>query len=673
MNDIATAKKIRFSPLIIFVIGVVIIGLTAGGVYFFSKRQQSEEKLPILTEENQKQWRYFSDFYDIRDITFDGNTLWIASIAGLHKYDRKGNLLKTYTAADGLPSTATAVIKIGDKIYIGIQGGVAVLDTTTDKFNYLYDKTDHSLNGNIFHFEYDGQKLWMTTFGGLRSFNTVTSEWKNYGHRDSDFTVSDKILSLIERANPTSIIWSMNKATDQWTQEFQLEDYEWMYIDGNNRYVAAAADPKSGNQKNSVLYYKTLPDGLWTEIKLPISGNGLRYRKLTIGEDDKAYFTYQNSNENILAVYDLRQKEFSQYALGVHGDVSATPGSVYPDPLEKKIWLSSWVLSYFDFVTETAHYALPLEKPLQFSQILSARDSKLVVNTNVGVGVFDYQNTSFEKISSESANDAEWIDNTIWLDLSQMDMGGGEIRLGKYNTNNKTLEVKTLDQSFSFVKNQESEFPGSIILMLQIYETNKSTSKLVSFNFENGSFKNLLEIDSSSLSTAYNSKPTYSEQYGILINMKDGIWSFNPKSKEYKLLLSTSFIPIFTRTIDEKIVVLSDTGVLYRWDGGNSTLISIWSFHGPQFSKPSSFEIYKNQIALKSVEQLPLYNPGATYEFGPAGYSFYLNKLILLNFVGSLETTIDGTRGMMRVDFSNETSDGDCLWFQEYGIWAYCK
>lgn len=318
-------QKMKPTSVLFSVVVLAVMGLIVGGVYFLSSRSELGKQSIMPTEKNQQEkWLYFSNFYDIRDIAFDNDTLWIASIAGLHKYSRQGNLVKTYTAVDGLPTVATAVIKVSDKVYVGTQGGVAVLNPSTDRFDYLYDTTNHALNGNINHFEYDGRKSWMTTFGGLRSYDTITSEWKNYDHRDSDFVTSDKSVFLIERSNPTPVVWLLNKSTDQWTQEFQLPDYEWMYIDGNGKYVVATADPKSGNKK-SVLYFKILPNGAWNEIKLPISGDGLRYRKLTIGDDDKVYLTYRVSNENMLAVYDFKQKEFNQYALGTFGDVGATP------------------------------------------------------------------------------------------------------------------------------------------------------------------------------------------------------------------------------------------------------------------------------------------------------------------------------------------------------------
>src|SRR3989338_7023462 len=252
-----------------------------------------------------------------------------------------------------------------------------------------------------------------------------------------------------------------------------------MHIDVYSKYVVSSVDPKSGNKKSSVLYFKMLPDGVWSEIKLPISGDGLRYRKLTIGEDDKVYLTYRGSNENMLAIYDLRQKEFNQYALGTFGDAGATQGSIYPDPFQRKIWLSSSILTYLDLDTKIIQYALTPERPLRFNNIMVARKGKVVVNTNAGVGIFNYQTSSFEKISSDQASEAEWVGDTVWFNLSDMEeMGGGEIKLGKYNINNKTLEAKTLEQSFSFVKNQKSDTSNDVLLTLQIYESGKSTSRV---------------------------------------------------------------------------------------------------------------------------------------------------------------------------------------------------
>ena len=113
-------QKTKPNPVLVSVVVLAVVGLIVGGVYFLSVRSELGKQSVMPTEKNQQEkWLYFSDFYDVRDIVFDNDTLWIASIAGLHKYSRQGNLVKTYTAVDGLPTVATAVIKIGNKIYIG--------------------------------------------------------------------------------------------------------------------------------------------------------------------------------------------------------------------------------------------------------------------------------------------------------------------------------------------------------------------------------------------------------------------------------------------------------------------------------------------------------------------------------------------------------------------------
>ena len=72
-------QKTKPNPVLVSVVVLAVVGLIVGGVYFLSVRSELGKQSVMPTEKNQQEkWLYFSDFYDVRDIVFDNDTLWIA-------------------------------------------------------------------------------------------------------------------------------------------------------------------------------------------------------------------------------------------------------------------------------------------------------------------------------------------------------------------------------------------------------------------------------------------------------------------------------------------------------------------------------------------------------------------------------------------------------------------
>lgn len=110
---------------------------------------------------------------DINDLMFDSNeALWIATSAGLLRYDRSTSNWKAYETSDGLPNKkVTSIIELDDgTIVIGTEGGLAFL--TGDSF-VSYNKaagmlTDDKVYSLYFRNQYE---LYVGTYKGYAVYN----------------------------------------------------------------------------------------------------------------------------------------------------------------------------------------------------------------------------------------------------------------------------------------------------------------------------------------------------------------------------------------------------------------------------------------------------------------------------------------------------------------------
>lgn len=671
----------RLKKILLAIAGLVIILEVIALVYFlrlkkhgfpFVRKFEGQSQIitaPTLPVRDGK-WLYFSNFTDIRDLYFDedGDIIWVGASGGLYKYSKsKNQIIKSYTGADGLPASPTALIKINGKVYIGMQGGIAILDTVSDRISgYLYDTVNDSFNHNIYHFVYDGSKLWASTFGGLRSYDLATGEWKNYEHRDGDFAISRGDVYLIDRAIvDDTVIWRMNKMDGKWRLDFQLPNTRtsWNYIDGNDRYVIASADSSSG----PVLYYKDLKTNEWKRIDVHNGGKRIDFRKLTLTNDGRALFTFwDESKQNKLGVYDIDKGIYKEFAVNSIGVVGAQEGNVYLEPEDQsKVWFTSF--GFVDLNNGKITSRLNEKQPLSFDNILAVRDQKILVNTDQGVGILDPFKNIFIKISDKYTRAAAWVGDTIWLDFTVEEEEGGPtaVELGRYNIKNGNLEIKDVSDQlgatrFYFVKDQQQADQNSVFIVQPKRRENETVGELALFNFADKKIAPLLETNHA---PDNDNAAIYSEKYGILITDIQGITSFNPITKA-TASLETSFVPVQTSVNNGRLLVLSEEGTLYQFNDQSKTFVLLFAFTQPEMGRPNDFEIFGDNFVVRGATHLDKYEIGTSDIF----------RAIIVDPKGRLVKALGTSNGMMSVAYDQIVSDNQCLWFSSGGgIWGYCK
>jgi len=157
-----------------------VIATTNNGIYYIDKKTfkiTSFEKMHNLEENNILRNK------SLHDLLIDKKGVyWIASSKGLLKFD--GKKFKTYLHNKNNKNSIASnlvfsVLEDGNKIWIGTNSGLSLLNTKTEKIKNF--TTEDGLANNLitnFYKENDSI-LWITTAGGLSKFNLETEIFIN--------------------------------------------------------------------------------------------------------------------------------------------------------------------------------------------------------------------------------------------------------------------------------------------------------------------------------------------------------------------------------------------------------------------------------------------------------------------------------------------------------------
>lgn len=667
-------KAVKF---LILIAGLLVVL----GIAFVAKTLLTRTDTGQIVQTQEKIWHYYPANYDVRKVVVDGDVVWTAYYSGLVKYDQSGKILKTYTAKDGLIVYPTDLIKIGNKLFIGSNSGLAILDLATEKFSYLAEETQHNYNANINNFEFDGSKLWMSTFGGIRSLDVTTLEWKNYDHRDARFVLQGgRLLILDVRAVNTdsSIMWSMDKETGKSVKEIQLPGQGWDSIAANDKYVVASVE-SNNYQLGTELYYKELPAGQWKKLSIPLLDTKVETLGSLTLDNDTLYFELadrKNNNAQTFVSYDIAKKITTEYPIQdarFAGAVSVS--SIYADAAHGRVWGGTQKLVYLDLNTKTYHEVVESTPPVNPYSVLAAKGKEVLVSGESGVGILNYETGSYESVvKGETLTDAQWVNDTIWLDLSYIGEVGGDLnRIGKYDRKTKTFEKKDRKSYFTLVKNQPSLPEGEVLIQEITYANNQSKIQIGTYNFNQDVFTSLAVLEPTTPAVYKPASPFYSETYGVLVSGTKNIKALNIKTKEFKTLVETTFNPLFVREYKNGVLLmLSDKGGLYKWTPGSNAAVQVLVLPDPTSIGPREFAIYKDMIAIQKVESVATFNVSDWVNYGDAGFSFLRPTVLLVDENGTEIKKLGPTDGMMRTSATEIVGGGECLWFSAGGIWAYC-
>lgn len=222
-----------------------------------------------LTPEGPKRKGRFLPKANVRDMEIgEDGVLWVATSTGLVRFDVKDGSMKSYTAADGLPTNSLCSIErdAGGKVWVGTDDGLACFNPAKETFdNY---RIEDGLQGNEFGAKASYAQNGLLYFGGINGLTCfrpsdvgkrdgvnlekmdlrivdfyVNGKAVHAGDRSGHYTIIDRWLPLTDEVNLShhdksfSVeLSTMSFSNSRVTYRYCVNDGEWMALEhGQNR------------------------------------------------------------------------------------------------------------------------------------------------------------------------------------------------------------------------------------------------------------------------------------------------------------------------------------------------------------------------------------------------------------------------------------------------------
>lgn len=254
--------------------GTLWIGLVNGGIYRYSPADGKGEFMPYdpLNIYSSK---------TINDIYHESpSIMWLASMDGLQKYNKKTYETVRYRTEDGLPTNVLFRILSDeeDNLWISTAKGLVYYNQTLDKFNTYTESNGLISSQFIYNSSHDDNKgsFYFGTSKGLIRFDPESV--KNY---QNDLSVRlTSVLSMTE--SESNYINLLNQETKQ--VEFEHSNSNFSVNFSTFSYIAP----------ESIEYSYRLNNGSWSS---PIEKSSITFTRLSPGKYDleiRARYRYSN-------------------------------------------------------------------------------------------------------------------------------------------------------------------------------------------------------------------------------------------------------------------------------------------------------------------------------------------------------------------------------------------
>jgi ligand-binding sensor domain-containing protein len=115
----------------------------------------------------------------------DQDYIWIGTMRGVSRYDKKKDMWITFTDEDGLPTNEIGSVRVdGQMVWFGSDDGVVTYDK--DSHDWMTFSTDDGLSSDrITSIARDDKYIWFGTFdAGIIRFDKDSKAWKSYSKKD---------------------------------------------------------------------------------------------------------------------------------------------------------------------------------------------------------------------------------------------------------------------------------------------------------------------------------------------------------------------------------------------------------------------------------------------------------------------------------------------------------
>ncbi len=188
VKTMTSKNKIKF-----LIVVVVVVVVFISGYIFWHKISQPKSTSTVnnITDstdiDNTKTiLKYFPNFgsFSIKTDSADSDYLWLLSQAGLMRINIQSKNITNYT--EDIPAiknkTLTDLVRVGDLLFVGFQGGFIKYDLKT-KETRQYSTNDGLVSNSNLRINVDPSDtnvLWIGTFEGLSRFTISSSSFKNF-------------------------------------------------------------------------------------------------------------------------------------------------------------------------------------------------------------------------------------------------------------------------------------------------------------------------------------------------------------------------------------------------------------------------------------------------------------------------------------------------------------
>lgn len=317
----------------------------------------------------------FDQLSSVYSDPYDADTLWFRGIGGIIKYNLKTKAIERILIGDdGIHNSPTSVVRNGDHLFVGYQGGFQKINLVDGKLTN-YDVKKGLINGSNIELSpdlFNANIIWIGTFNGISKFNIIDNSFINFGGEFGELGGCSKWsiprlevekdyvwIHIVAHANCRGGIARYDKNTRNWKAwgpgafgKDSRIDFNGITADGEKAFVIESrgeiykyipeldkwqiilesqpdAYKKSPTYFNNKLYFISFAEGA-SEAKYINLENGLLY-SLNLFDYDRIYndklnrrLIFGNVNGEIATLSDMgsissvfvkRPKEFEMKAL----------------------------------------------------------------------------------------------------------------------------------------------------------------------------------------------------------------------------------------------------------------------------------------------------------------------------------------------------------------------
>ncbi len=150
---------------------------------------QEAEKLPFIYTK----WKQFTVKDGLPDdhifaVKSDGNRIWVGTENGLALIDKQtSKVVKVWTEKDGLPWRAVTGIDVDPKtgdVWLALFGG-GLARLSGGRFDHWHQLNSGLVNDVVYGVAVENDNVWAATTAGASRYNTVTGEWTIFTEKNA--------------------------------------------------------------------------------------------------------------------------------------------------------------------------------------------------------------------------------------------------------------------------------------------------------------------------------------------------------------------------------------------------------------------------------------------------------------------------------------------------------